>query len=393
MNRLIQQEAYRTTGMPHTADPPPRSQMYCDPDNRFTILAHETPSLEALLRMDTYSAAIAYVRGDFSVTGDVCAAVEFFVNNTRSVVRKGWFTLLAHLGRVSISSLTANRRAVARDIGFHYDLSNDFYQLFLDPWMQYEAGTFTAPECTLEQAQLKKLANICDKIELLPKHRMLDIGCGWGGLLAFAGERRGIQGCGCTLSMQQQQFAQCMLERKGLAGRIEVRRTDYRDVVGTYDRVTSIGMFEHVGRRHLLKYFEKIRSLLSPDGLFLNRGIVRPASMSDGPETLFLQRRVFPGGDLPHLADVVRAAEIAGLEVESLEDYRIDYALTCKAWVARLRENVAKCVLLVGDRAYRTWLLFLGASAVNFEAGLVDAVEIVFRPRSRRTVLLSHLKV
>jgi cyclopropane-fatty-acyl-phospholipid synthase len=330
--------------------------------------------------MDSFSAANAFVGGDISVTGDLCAAIQFFAGQEHSRIRQGWFTFCAHAGHW-MSMLRAGRAAAAWNIGYHYNRSNEFYELFLDSRMQYEAGKFSRPECTLEEAQTEKLTQICRKLGLRPGHRLLDIGCGWGGLLVFAAEHYGIQGVGCTLSEEQRKFAQSVLTGMGIAKRLEVRKIDYRDLSGRFDRVTSVGMFEHVGPHRLSPYFEKVHSLLDDDGLFLNRGIVRPVGISDGPETLFLERSVFPGGKLVHITDIVRAAEKAGFEILELEDYRLDYARTCREWVARLQKNAAKCKLQVGEAAYRTWLLYLAASAVNFEAGRIDAVEILFRKR------------
>ena len=236
-------------------------------------------------------------------------------------------------------------------------------------------------ESSLEDAQLEKLARSCRTLGLQAGQQFLDVGCGWGGLLAYAGEHCGVNGFGCTLSDRQREFADALFRSKGLAGRLTVRKLDYRDLAERFDRIASIGMFEQVGRSRLGAYFKKIYSLLADDGVFLNRGIVRPIGMSDGPETLFLQKNVFPGGELEHLPNVIRAAEHAGFEVRKMEDYRHQYALTCQAWVARLQENEEMCRRLVGDSAYRTWLLYLAASAVNFEDGCIDAVEIVFVKR------------
>jgi cyclopropane-fatty-acyl-phospholipid synthase len=264
---------------------------------------------------------------------------------------------------------------------YSLDRSNDFYRLFLDSRMQYSEGHFTGPECSLEDAQEAKLDRICRHLDVRPGQSFLDIGCGWGGLLIYAAARFGVHATGCTLSRQQRQLASEVVTRKGLAERVEIREMDYRDLTGQFDRIASIGMFEHVGPKRMATYFRKVYSLVVPDGLFLNRGIVRPQLESNNPGTLFVQRRVFPGAGLTPLAEVVRDAEGAGFEVVSMESVRRHYARTCRAWVANLMANEEKCRQLVDKVTYRTWLLYLAASAVNFEDGRIDCVEVVFGKR------------
>jgi cyclopropane-fatty-acyl-phospholipid synthase len=331
--------------------------------------------------MGAYSLALAYIRGEISVTGDLFSAIRFFRDRPGPPVRSLVIRGVAWLGRSGIGARLANRTTAARDIRFHYDRSNDFYRLFLDSRMQYSEAHFTGPECTLEEAQEAKLDRICRHLDVRPGQRFLDVGCGWGGLLIYAAARFGIQGTGCTLSRRQRQFASELVNRQGLAERVEIREMDYRDLTGQFDRIASIGMFEHVGPKRMAAYFRKVYSLLAPDGLFLNRGIVRPQLESYSPETLFVQRYVFPGGGLTPLADVVRDAEREGFEVVSMESVRRHYARTCRAWVANLMANAERCRQLVDEVTYRTWLLYLAASAVNFEDGRIDCVEVVFGKR------------
>jgi cyclopropane-fatty-acyl-phospholipid synthase len=334
-----------------------------------------------VLRMDAYRAAMAFVKGKIAVRGDLFAASRFFGSHNRP----GWHAwrsmAAAWRGRLRFSARLENRLAAARDIRFHYDRSNAFYQQFLDSRMQYSAGHFSGPECTLEEAQLAKLERICRHLDLARGQRFLDIGCGWGGLLVYAAAKFGVEGVGCTLSDQQAELASETVRERGVAERVEIRKIDYRDLTGQFDRITSVGMFEHVGGRRIRGYFRKVHSLLAAGGRFLNRGIVRPQTASDRPETLFIQRHVFPGGELIHLSDLVRDAERAGFEMISMEDAREHYARTCRAWVANLQANADTCRRLVDEVTYRTWLLYLAASAVNFEDGQIDCVEVMFRKR------------
>ncbi|MGI8958822.1 MAG: class I SAM-dependent methyltransferase [Bryobacteraceae bacterium] len=273
----------------------------------------------------------------------------------------------------------------ARNIQFHYDRSNAFYSLFLDSHMPYSEAHFETPEMSLDDAQAAKLDRICRSLQLKPGERFFDIGCGWGGLIVWAAEHYGVVAHGCTLSAQQLQFADTWIKNRGLQDRVSVDLCNYLDSQGTYDKIASVGMFEHVGRKHLPTYFRKVHSMLADGGLFLNRGIVRPEGVSDDPETLFLQRKVFPGGQLVHLAEVVREGERASFDVLAMEECRVQYARTCQAWVDRLRANENACQELVGATVYRTWLLYLAASAVNFDADETGAAQVTFLKRSGRS--------
>lgn len=346
------------------------------PETAFTI--EGCISQNDLLRLDAYSAATAFVNGEITVSGDIFQAVRFFLTRSRPGARAMWSTARAWVGGLNIKTRLRDRKTTARHVQFHYDRSNEFYQQFLDSRMQYSEGHFTGPDCSLEEAQREKLERICRHLNLSPGQRFLDIGCGWGGLLAYAAVNFGAEGVGCTLSERQFQLASETMSKSGLVGRVQIRQTDYRNLTGQFDRIASIGMFEHVGRRRMPEYFRKVHSLLSEGGLFLNRGIVRPETATDRPETLFVQRNVFPGGQLIRLSEVVRDAGRAGLEVVSMEDVRQHYARTCRAWVANLTANAAACRRLVDEATYRTWVLYLAASAVNFEDGQIDCVEVVF---------------
>lgn len=369
-------ELERVGSLPSTTG----SNCYWDQEQRFAIVAESGVNVEHFLQMDAYSAATAYVAGEFSVIGDIIAAVRSFTHGKHSLAQSLWHSIAARFAHAG------DRTEAGRNIQFHYDRSNAFYEQFLDSRMQYSEADFTDPHCSLDEAQLAKLERICLDLKLQPAERLLDIGCGWGGLIVHAAERFGVRAFGCTLSQAQFDYATNLVRVKGLESRVSIVLKDYREIQGRFDKVASIGMFEHVGRKRLPGYFERVYALLDEDGLFLNRGIVRPEAVSDGPETLFLQRNVFPGGELEHLGDIIRDAEDAGFEVEQMKDVRKDYGLTCKAWVDRLQNKQEICRSLVGETTYRTWLLYLAASSACFEDGVTDAVEIVFQksPSARK---------
>ncbi len=318
--------------------------------------------------MDPYAAAMAFVREELEIEGDIFAAIRFFVDRKQLSISSIWHSLAARFGHKS------DPRA---DIEFHYDRSNDFYAQFLDSRMQYSEGNFSDAPDSLEQAQVAKLEQICRDLKLASGDTFLDVGCGWGGLVVYAAERFGVNALGCTLSPSQHRFALDLVKGRGLENRASILLTDYHSVRGRFTKIASVGMFEHVGRKHLREYFDRIYSLLEDDGIFLNRGIVRPETVSDGPETLFLQRNIFPGGELEHLSEVIHEAGAAGFEVQHTRDFRQDYSLTCKAWVERLQRNAAACCAHAGKTCYRAWLLYLAASSIFFEEGITDAVQVV----------------
>jgi cyclopropane-fatty-acyl-phospholipid synthase len=365
------------------SQPDGRSNVFSDAGGRFTIIGTGDFDARHVLKLDAYSAANAFVNGDFDVHGDIIEAVRYFSSQPHTSLRHIIYSMLARLEHLRIYSLLGSRDESAKNIQYHYDRSNQFYSLFLDSRLVYSAAYFDSPEDSLDRAQEHKLDLICRDLVLCPDDNFLDVGCGWGALIFHAAQRFGVKAHGCTIAEQQLQYARKETMKRSLAHRVTVSLCDYRDCNDSYDKIASVGMFEHVGKARLPGYFRKLYSLLKPGGLFLNRGVVRPQGVTDGPETLFVQRSVFPGGELVHLDDVVREGERAGFEAIGMRDLRTHYALTCKAWVLNLRRNHEQCRALVGDRTYRTWLLYLAASSVGFQEARTSAAQVLFfKPRS-----------
>ncbi len=351
--------------------------LYGNGEPLFKIVTGTRSEFERLVRQDAYSLAMKFVRSEFSVEGDLVAGVHFYNARPRSRIQTGLLAALGSFGIGPIESWFQSKERAAQNIRFHYDQSNDFYAQFLDSRMVYSCAYFEDSGQSLEEAQFRKLRLICRKLGLQPDERFLDVGCGWGGLITHAAEECGAFSTGCTLSVEQFNFASQQVAERGLGGRVLVELSDYRDVTGTYDKIASVGMFEHVGRRRLGRYFATLSRLLRPGGLLLNHGITRPEGIHDGPETLFVRRRVFPGGELARLSEVVRFAERAGFEVLDIENLRPHYALTCRAWVRGLQENAARCLQRVEPCVYRTWLLALAASAAAFERGRLNLDQVL----------------
>ncbi len=259
-------------------------------------------------------------------------------------------------------------------IQFHYDVGNAFYQLFLDPEMQYSCAYFTDWGNALEQAQRDKLDMICRKLRLKPGERLLDIGCGWGGLICHAAEHYGVAAHGITLSEAQIALARERIEAKGLSGRVTVEIRDYAELDGRYDKIASIGMYEHIGIANIDRYFGTVRRLLAPDGVFLNHAISRRAKrkkrrFSARAEQRALQKYIFPGGELDDIGHTIGAMEQQGFEVHDVEAWREHYARTTQLWCERITARREEAVALVGEETYRLWVAYLGGCSLAFSRG------------------------
>jgi cyclopropane-fatty-acyl-phospholipid synthase len=344
---------------------------------QFTILVRARPEFERLLALGDYSLATAFVRGEFAVEGDLVAAVRFFRARPHSRLAGSMAEAIGKMGFARLESWFQTKQQAAENIRFHYDQSNDFYRHFLDSRMVYSCAYFEDPEQSLDAAQLRKLDHICRKLDLKAGETFLDVGCGWGGLIIHAGERYGARSAGCTLSEKQFDLAQEKIATLCLTNRVRVELCDYRDVEGPFDKIASVGMFEHVGRRRSKQYFAKLYGLLNPGGLLLNHAITRADGTKGDSETVFIRRKVFPGGELPYLSDVVRSAERSGFEVLDVENLRPHYALTCRAWVQRLKQNATECLRHVERSVFRTWLLLFAASAACFEDGRLNVNQVL----------------
>jgi cyclopropane-fatty-acyl-phospholipid synthase len=245
--------------------------------------------------------------------------------------------------------------------------------------MVYSCAYFQTPDASLEQAQLAKLEHICRKLDLQPGERFLDIGCGWGALLEHAAIAHGAKATGCTVSRAQYEVAAARGN-----GRLRVREHDYREMTGRFDKIASVGMFEHVGLRRAPRYFRKIAELLAPGGRFLNHAIARAAGVSDDGASLFVRRRIFPGGQLIHLHETIRAAEEAGFEVLDVENLRPHYARTCHLWEQRLVAQREAALRLVDETTYRAWRIWLAASSLSFEEGFNSIYQVLMSRRGAR---------
>ena len=341
----------------------------------------------------------AYIDADFDIEGDLNAVfplVDYVRNRPLSIAQNlRMIRLLLSLPRPR--AVRSTRRALGllgaphskeRDrkaVTYHYDLPAAFYSLWLDPQMVYSCAYFESEGSTLAEAQERKLDRICRKLRLEKGQRFLDIGCGWGGLLIFACRNYGAKALGVTLSQAQADFARAAIERAGLKDRCEVRVADYRDLDewGQFDRLASVGMFEHVGAKKLEEYFHRAYRLLRPGGLFLNHGVAfcsgepaARASFGEGKNSFF-GTCVFPDGELVPLSVTIQAAERSGFEVRDVEGMREHYALTLRQFQSRLNACRDEALELVSEATFRIWKLYLAAAIHEFVSARLTIYQVV----------------
>ena len=293
--------------------------------------------------------------------------------------------------RMDFSGPIEDRAEQGRDdkalVQFHYDLSNDFYALFLDPQMVYSCAYFPTWDASLEEAQVSKLDIVCRKLQLQPGERFLDIGCGWGGLVIHAAQHYGVQAHGVTLSQAQFDFACARINQLGLSDRIKIELKDFRALTGEYDKIASVGMFEHVGLDNHDSYFEKMYSLLRVRGLLLNHAITRRARRRNfrhkPKEYEALTRYIFPGGELDHIGLSLDHLEMHEFDILDVEGLREHYAKTCRIWAERLYARRHEAEAMIGEVKTHLWLLYLARSAIAFERGASAIFQTLASKRAR----------
>jgi cyclopropane-fatty-acyl-phospholipid synthase len=350
---------------------------------RYTLVLQHPGSIRKMFwPPNKYTLGEAYIYDDFDVEGDIHSYFAF-INHLREMrptlrQRLRWAKRLfalpgggkPRLGRQA-AHLSGSVHSQERDqqaISYHYDVSNEFYKLWLDRRMIYSCAYFADPSDDIDRAQERKLDYICRKLRLLPGDRLLDIGCGWGGLAMYAAQQYGVHALGITLSRQQVELAQARIREAGLQDRCRVEYQDYREVTGTFDKLVSVGMFEHVGAKMLPTYFAKANTLLRPGGVFLNHGIALSGWEREPRGQAFSQRYVFPDGELSPIHVTLRAAEQAQLEVRDVESLREHYALTLRNWIKRLEANADEARRLTNETTYRIWRLYMAGSTDGFQS-------------------------
>ena len=394
--------------------PPPRSfavrlwnseELPAESSTPFTLVLNHPGALRRMFSLPIeLSLGEAFINKDFDIEGDIFSAFAWMDSIAAAPVSPAnVFVLLKDLlalprdnggqlsgrGPAHLNGAQHSRQRDRAAIRYHYDVGNEFYGQWLDRNMQYSCAYFQSGSEDLDLAQEQKMEHICRKLRLKPGERLLDIGCGWGGLARYAARNYGVRALGVTLSEQQAQFAARQSVTEGLEDQVEIQLLDYRDLAsGIFDKIVSVGMFEHVGRDHLPEYFAQAYRLLKPSGLFLNHGIAQKAQEADRAGNSFAwqnlferyilgsgsftQHYVFPDGELVPVSEANLVAERAGFEVRDVENLREHYALTLRHWVDRLEKCRAEAIRASDEKTYRTWRLFMSASAYGFESGDIN---------------------
>jgi len=352
-----------------------------------TLVAKQNSALAHLVAGQVGLIGQDYVEGACDVRGSMrdvmTVAASILPGSPTEAARLGWLTgVISRVMSVWRHSIERD----ARQIEFHYDLSDDFYGLWLDPRRVYSCAYYATPSMSLAQAQEAKLDLICRKLRLTPGERFLDVGAGWGGLLLWAAENYGVDATGITLSRNQHAHVSKLIEEKGLSGRVRMQLLDYRklDHDQPFDKIASVGMFEHVGRAQLKDYFERLRQLLRPGGLILNHGITAGGLHNDqlgNGMGDFIEKYIFPGGELVHIGEVITELGAGGLEALDVENLRPHYARTLWAWSDALEAQLEEAKKVLpgeqGERALRAYRMYLAGCAKGFENGWVALHQVL----------------
>lgn len=363
----------------------------------FTLQCRNLSALDAILHHPSeITLGEAFIHKEIEIEGDLYAALRmadyiFQRAHHLSVASMAQVDhVLYEAKEVLLHGLQHSRRRDRTAISYHYDKPPEFFRPWLGSTMVYSCAYFRDPKQSIDQAQTNKLELICRKLNLKPEDSLLDVGCGWGSLILHAATQYGTHAHGITLSREQARFAKNRIAQSSAKEHCSVALKDYRELpleAKRYDKLASVGMVEHVGLKNLSEYFHIAFELLKPGGLFLNHGIGRDLH-SPPPRDSFIQKYVFPDGELVPLHQTIACAEAAGFEVRDVENLREHYALTLRRWVKALRQNEKELLEVVPEMTYRIWLLYMAGSAVAFDRGDIFVDQLLLRKVDRTTVAM-----
>lgn len=377
----------------------PAWQWSSHPDREpvFTLICENQAALDTLLHHpNELTLGEAFIHKEIEVQGDLYAALRLADYIFRQHSRHGAIALaqldvlISEAREVLRHGLQHSLRRDREAISYHYDKPPEFFRPWLGPTMVYSSAYFRDPHQPLNEAQTNKLELICRKLELKREEAFLDVGCGWGSLILHAATQHDARATGITLSREQQKFAENRITQSKAADHCSAILKDYRQLPAEgkrFDKIASVGMVEHVGLKNLQAYFRVAHDLLRPGGLFMNQGIGR-SQFSPPPKESFIQKYVFPDGELVPLHQMIACAEAAGFEVRDVENLREHYSLTLKHWVKALLQNEKALLDIVPEMTYRIWLLYMAGSAVSFDNGDIFINQLLLRKVDRATVAM-----
>ena len=340
---------------------------------KIRLILRNKQCLKRIMRNGFFGLGESYMSGDLDIKGSILELCRLGVSIDFASIKPS-LAVRIKLLLFYFFSLNSKFRS-PRNISGHYDLGNDFYSLFLDESMTYSSAYFKNGTETLEEAQKAKYEHIARKLRLAPGQSMADIGCGWGGMLFHAAENYGVKATGVTLSKEQYYYAVDEIGKRGLKDRVQVHHQDYRDLEGEFDKIVSIGMFEHVGQRYVGAFMEKMSGLLGKGGLGLLHCIGKDRPTATDP---WITKYIFPGGYLPRLDEIVGGLGLAGFSVLDVENLRGHYARTLKLWSENFEKNAETVGEMFDESFVRRWRLFLGASAAGFMEGDSRLYQVLF---------------
>lgn len=342
------------------------------------IILHDVIPIKDIMAHASLTFGEAYMDGKIDIQGDLQKLVTTIYQSKDSFMNNSKFSKFipkhAHTEKVS-----------KQDVQSHYDIGNDFYEMWLDPTLTYSCAYFASEEDSLETAQWNKVRHILNKLHAQEGETLLDIGCGWGTLIFTAAKEYHLEATGVTLSQEQYDYVSQKIIDEGLEGRAHVYLKDYRELTETYDHVTSVGMFEHVGKENLATYFEQVNARLVDNGTALIHGIT---GQHDGAGVdAWINKYIFPGGYIPNIAENVNHIMQASLQIDDIEPLRRHYQRTLEMWTKNFHDVEESVIAKYGERFYRMWDLYLQACASSFESGNIDVVQYLLTKGASATNL------
>ncbi|MCG8568030.1 MAG: cyclopropane-fatty-acyl-phospholipid synthase family protein [Desulfobacterales bacterium] len=342
-------------------------------DIRYRILIRDKKFFKALMSPDAFSLGEAYVKGYFDVAGSI-----------RELYEQVWDKILSTdqpkrlVERVG-AALASKREKEKENIEYHYDAPSSFYRIFLGETMGYTCGYYPSADASMSDAQNEKMDIICRKLRLQPGEHLLDIGCGWGNFAVYAAKHYRVRVTGITLSREQKAYAEDWIESQGLSSQIDIRIMNYRDLEGQcFDKISCIGMSEHVGRSNMKIFYGKVLDALKPEGLFLQHTITTNVRRKKRLKNAFLDTYMFPGGELLPQQDLVDMASGSGFELLNAENFRLHYVRTLEDWIARMEHHRDRLLKIVSESVYRIYHVFFIGSMVSFQQGEISLYQNLF---------------